>query len=85
MHLSLERLRHRELVNDLVDEFLDEGAAMLMLDLWSVSEDHHLIGIGPLDEILALEVHAISICKGYADTVFGVVRLGTPSALPLRT
>lgn len=85
MRLSLERLRQREVVNDLVDEFLGEGAAALTVDLWSVSSDRMLVGLGPFEEILALEVHAISECRGYADTDIGVVRLGAPSALPLRT
>jgi hypothetical protein len=84
MRLAVERVRQLELVSDLVDPFVGDGAAALAIDLWSVSTDRHLIGLGPFDEIIALEVHAISECKGYADTEIGVVRLRTPSALPLR-
>lgn len=84
LRLGIERLRQKEVVADLVDPFVDDGAAALALDMWSITTDRWLIGLGAFDVIIAVEVHAVSECKQFADTEMGVVRLGCSADIPLR-
>lgn len=84
MRFGIERLRHLEAVCDLIDPFVGEGAVALTIDLWSITSDRWLVGLGPFDELIAVEVHAVSECMEFAGTEMGVVRLGGPADIPLR-